>query len=145
MSSLGRVESTKGVRYTPKPREDGYCRVMIGSKTYYVHRLVAETFHPPPPTPKHKYVNHKDGNPSNNHVSNLEWCTHPENMQHSYATNPNRESSAGRTAKPVRGRPVGGGEWTVYPGGANEAARALGINPGNISGVCNGTRSTAGG
>lgn len=28
------------------------------------------------------YVNHIDGNTENNHVSNLEWCTHSENMSH---------------------------------------------------------------
>ena len=137
VSSLGRFESTYGVITTPKPRQDGYCCVRIASKSYRVHRLVADAFLPPPPTPKHKYVNHKDGNPSNNHVSNLEWCTHSENIAHSYATNLNRESSAGRMAKPVRGRPVQGGEWTIYPGGANEAGRALGIHNGNISAVCN--------
>ena len=142
MSSLGRLESTRGVITTPKPRQDGYCSVEIASKSYRVHRLVAEAFLPPPPTPKHKCVNHKDGNPSNNHVSNLEWCTHSENNAHSFATNLNRESNAGRMAKPVRGRPVQGGEWTLYPGGANEAGRALEIHQGNISLVCNGKRAT---
>lgn len=45
-----------------------------------VHRLVAETF-----IPKIKgkeLINHKDGNPLNNHVSNLEWCDQSENMLH---------------------------------------------------------------
>lgn len=47
-----------------------------------VHRLVAMTFIP---NPKNKRtVNHKDGVPFNNKVSNLEWYTHSEQMYHSY-------------------------------------------------------------
>ncbi len=48
--------------------------------TYFVHRLVADAFleH----DPLRRVVNHKDGNPGNNHVENLEWVTHKENAQH---------------------------------------------------------------
>ena len=78
------------------------------------HRLVRGRL-PPPPTPEHVHVNHKDPDRSNNHVSNLEWstirkicCIPTPPMQ--------RGSNAGRLAKPVRGRRRDSDEWTVYPG-----------------------------
>lgn len=49
-----------------------------------VHRIVAKTFLPPPPTPEHKWVNHEDGNKLNNHYTNLKWTTISENIQHAF-------------------------------------------------------------
>lgn len=45
-----------------------------------VHRLVAIAFLGDPPSPDHTDVAHNDGNPSNNHVSNLRWATHQDNQ-----------------------------------------------------------------
>lgn len=67
----------------------GYHRVRLQvasykQKLYSVHRLVAETYIPNP----HGYsdVHHKDGDPTNNNVSNLEWCSHKKNCEYSRST-----------------------------------------------------------
>ena len=46
-------------------------------KKFYVHRLVAEHFLPNPDNLRD--VHHKDSNPKNNDVSNLEWLSHKDN------------------------------------------------------------------
>lgn len=50
---------------------------------HYIHRLVAEAYLPNPEgLPE---VNHKDENPKNPWVNNLEWCTHRYNTTYSIA------------------------------------------------------------
>jgi hypothetical protein len=70
----------------PETIKRGYLRVTLSEfnkqKRYSVHRLVAFHFLNNPEGKPH--VNHIDGNPANNNVSNLEWCTPSENEHHSY-------------------------------------------------------------
>lgn len=56
--------------------KDGYYKVVLNkdgkSKTFLLHRLVAQAFIPNPD--KLPQINHKDENRLNNNIENLEWC-----------------------------------------------------------------------
>lgn len=69
---------------TPK----GYLRLALvrdgAQRNHMVHRVVAEAFIPNPDGKPE--VNHRDGNKTNNAVTNLEWSTPSENQIHAYET-----------------------------------------------------------
>ena len=57
----------------------GYKRIRVGSKTIQVHRIIAQAFLPDfPDLPQ---VDHIDGNPVNNNISNLRMATDQKNNQ----------------------------------------------------------------
>lgn len=124
---------------TPNNVHNGYQQVKFsveGVKSQQlVHRLVAQTFIPNPQNLPQ--INHKDGNPSNNRVENLEWCTVSENALHRCRTLGKR---VGRPYKRVVCLDTG----TVYES-SHHAARDLGISQGNIFSVCQGHWTRAGG
>lgn len=86
----GKLWSLRKQKYL-KPADNGlgYLQTLITfndntRKMLKIHRLVAQCYIPNPDNKSD--VNHKDGNKANNHVSNLEWMTHSENVQHSYTS-----------------------------------------------------------
>lgn len=91
ISNTGRVFSIISNRHLKLQNHNGklpYKTVKILNKLtgkyehFLVHRLVAEAFISNPD--KREQVNHKDGDPQNNDVYNLEWVTNRENTIHAY-------------------------------------------------------------
>ena len=75
-----------GTVYKQHINKEGYNQVCVSlgsrnkKKVFKIHKAVAETFISNPDNKRE--VNHKDGNKQNNDVSNLEWSTSKENMNH---------------------------------------------------------------
>jgi len=88
VSSLGRVRNNETGLILKGGLTRGYRQVTLKyqGKTYqsYVHILVASEFLTR--TSKDHEVNHIDGDILNNAVTNLEWVTHKENMQHGWSS-----------------------------------------------------------
>ena len=68
---------------------NGYVRVWATGffntskrKSFLVHRIVALAWLERPVNYETMDINHKDGNKSNNHRKNLEWCSHKQNIKH---------------------------------------------------------------
>lgn len=76
----------------------GYCSVELfdkngKSKRLLIHRLVAAAFIPNPNN--YTEINHKDENPLNNRVNNLEWCDRKYNMNFGALQERKRKSLTG--------------------------------------------------
>ena len=135
VSNTGKVYSKlnrliKKTAYT----NDGHEVIMLSKdgKQFgtFVHRLVAQAFMPNPNNLP--IINHKDENPKNNNVDNLEWCTYSYN----------------NTYKDIHIKNAKKMGYTVYQYNDNgilvaeyysckQAARALGVRDSNINACCN--------
>ncbi|CAK0850600.1 unnamed protein product [Prorocentrum cordatum] len=135
VSSFGRVQHRSGNIGVGTLTASGYRVTTVAGRIRRVHRLVAEAFLGPPPTPWHSQINHKDGVKSNNHVANLEYATPSQNVLHSYSTNLDRKTGGWMLARPILGRFVGTNVWTQYPSMV-EAARHLDLSSSCISRCC---------
>ena len=137
VSSCGRVRSRTGIVSHGALSCEGYRRVTIGREMYSVHRLVAATFLGPPPASSKWEVNHIDNDRSNNHVWNLVYATRSENVQHSWAVNASRGTTAEKLGKSVLWRPCGSDSWSPAVSQAS-AAKLLGVSEKCISRCCRG-------
>lgn len=133
----GKVWSYRRKKYmSPGVVGKGYEQVILRDedskiKHHYVHRLVAEHFVPNPEGLP--YVNHKDENKRNNDWHNLEWCSAKYNSN--YGTLPDRRGKQKILCV----------ETGQVFSSQLEAAAALDLQQGNISGVLLGRTKQTGG
>lgn len=133
-----------------KPRsngvEPGYLHVVLSDgkghrKAFVVHRLVAMAFIPNPDNLP--FINHKDENPKNNRVENLEWCTQQYNCN--YGTHNARMAKTLRETayqrKQIAQLSLEGRLIAIYES-IQEGADTLGISRMSISLCCQGKNKT---
>ena len=124
ISTEGRIRKNSNRKIlTPSKKPNGYMSINLFTndgrrKKELVHRLVALTFldntnHLPE-------VNHIDGVRDNNHLNNLEWVTHSENVAKS------------SLPKPVWVKKKNGNEWREFSS-IRAACLELGLIESNVS------------
>lgn len=143
VSNLGRVKRiTTGRVLKPLKHANGYLMVKLSKNsivyTKNIHRLVAQAFIPNPENKPE--INHIDENKTNNNVSNLEWMTRKENINHGTRT----ERMSKTQSIPIITTNIKTGESKEFYG-ARECARQLGLNHGNITLVLKGRLKQTGG
>lgn len=127
---LGRMK----MQTEPEGENKGYFTIQVVDNEgehhkAYIHILVAMAYVPNPDNLP--CVNHIDGNKSNNHASNLEWCTHQENSQHTHDT------GLGSSIKETIQFDLEGKEIARHRS-LKAAAKAANISTDSISKVCRG-------
>jgi len=150
ISSFGRVMSLKrqGVSDThilsQKINNKGYAYCELWKegkgKTFLIHRLVAMHFLNNPKDFSCD-VNHKDENPLNNNVKNLEWCSHLYNVRYSSALHPRRKRKS-KYNDPIEQIDANGNVVKKYDSPL-QCAKENHFNESSILRCCRGERKTA--
>lgn len=146
ISDDGRVFSARTAKVLKTSRTpQGYESIEINingeARKYFVHRLVAEAFIPNPDNLP--IVNHKDENPKNNRVDNLEWCTYKYNSNYGTCTERRLQHRVYETgedhpgAKRVYQFDLDGNLLGEY-GSVADAAKQTGLSRKSISKACAG-------
>lgn len=148
--NYGNTDKIKKIK--PLMDTNGYLKVnLYKNKKLYrklIHRLVATAFIPN--LDNKPQVNHIDGNKQNNAVSNLEWCTRIENIQHSWETGLRNEETKKKMSEANKGKnnPQAKKIRCINTGEIfdciNEAVKKYNIASSSIAKCCKGKRKTAG-
>lgn len=77
VKSLGNDKTRKEKIIKSHKLKNGYCLVALGTKRFYLHRLVAQAFIPNPENKPH--IDHINTDRTDNRVENLRWVTQKEN------------------------------------------------------------------
>lgn len=139
ISNDGQIKNQKDLILKQALDKNGYQRIMLRDKNgkrklVYIHKLVAQAFIPN--NHNYKCINHKDENPSNNNVDNLEWCSIKYNNNYG-----NRIKKASNSCK----KKVKCIETGIIYDSAKDIEIELKINHSHISDCCRGKRKTCGG
>ena len=111
----------------------GYPRLTLGNtRNVSVHRLVCEEFYGAPPN-ENSQVNHIDGNRSNNHVLNLEWCSPSKNIKWGVMKGTIKPSIGLEKALEVNKKPVRIPDLNKTFDSVKDCAEFLGVRPTNVS------------
>lgn len=105
-SGIYHMIKIKGRNLKPNPAKDGYLHIALsvnGEVTRaQLHRVIALTFIDG--GSGILVVNHKDGDKTNNAISNLEWCTPQQNQQHAIKTGLWKPCKSGEESPNFRGK-----------------------------------------
>ena len=156
VSSLGRVKSLARKTNNQYGKKDlimspgwinnkkGYLFVWLckdGRRTRYsVHRLVATVFIPNPLNLP--FINHKDCNPQNNQVENLEWCDAKYNINYGER---NKKTAKALSRKVYQYDKTTGELLATYDSALDAEEKVPGVWAGNIGKCCSGNLKSTGG
>ena len=142
VSNLGRVRNIKSGRVLKPRLRNGYLRHYLYEdnkpKNLLLHRILATAFIDNPEGKPQ--VNHIDENKLNNDLSNLEWCTAKENINHGTRT----KRAAEKHFKKVIQLDLNDNILNVFES-IKQAERETGALARHISACCNGRIKSSGG